>query len=73
MFMYPFTKHIKLYMFAFKLFTGMNIRLANGPSRSAGRVEIMRNKVWGTLCSIGMTEKLATEVCKMVASWSLTW
>lgn len=50
----------------------MNIRLSNGPSPSAGRVEIMRKNVWGTLCSSGMTENLATEVCKMVAAWPFT-
>lgn len=54
-------------------FQGLQLRLVNGPSRGIGRVEIMRNKIWGTLCEKGMTEQLATEICKMAATTALSW
>ncbi|VDI14713.1 deleted in malignant brain tumors 1 protein [Mytilus galloprovincialis] len=47
----------------------MSIRLSNGPSPSAGRVEI---NTWGTLCTSGMTDELATDLCKMIAAWPFT-
>lgn len=44
-----------------------NVRLAAGPGRCAGRLEVAdRSGVWGTVCSDGFSSREAGVVCRML-------
>ncbi|XP_052798522.1 scavenger receptor cysteine-rich type 1 protein M160-like [Mya arenaria] len=43
-----------------------NIRLVGGSSKCSGRVEILLNQTWGTVCDDGFTDTNAVVVCRML-------
>ena len=40
------------------------VRLIGGPSSSQGRLEVLYNNVWGTVCDDGFTHTAAAVVCR---------
>ena len=42
------------------------VRLVNGPSNSTGRVEILYNNKWGTVCKYGFGWNAANVVCRQL-------
>ena len=42
------------------------VRLVGGPSVREGRVEILHNSVWGTVCDNNFTEAAAIVLCNML-------
>ena len=45
-------------------FAHVEMRLADGPSESCGRVEIYHDAEWGTVCDDGFGEEEAQVVCR---------
>ena len=43
-----------------------DIRLADGPLNSSGRVEFCHDGVWGTVCDDGWTSDEARVVCRQL-------
>ncbi|XP_010133362.1 PREDICTED: CD5 antigen-like, partial [Buceros rhinoceros silvestris] len=42
------------------------VRLVNGPNRCAGRLEVLHNQQWGSVCSKGWDMKDAAVVCRQL-------
>jgi len=42
------------------------VRLVGGPSPSEGRLEILQNGVWGTMCDNGFSDVEAEVACSML-------
>lgn len=40
------------------------VRLVGGPGQLEGRLEVVHNGVWGTVCDNGFTDEAATVVCR---------
>ena len=40
------------------------VRLAGGPNRAEGRVEVCSNNTWGTVCDVGWDENDAVPACR---------
>ena len=45
---------------------GTKVRLQNGANPSEGRVEILHNSQWGTICNHGFDESDARVICRML-------
>ena len=41
-------------------------RLVNGPNRYEGRLQVLRNGIWGTVCDDSFTSNAAKVVCYML-------
>lgn len=56
--------------------TNGEVRLAGGNTLYEGRVEVCQNQEWGTVCSIGITPREASVVCRQLgysARGKLKW
>lgn len=45
-----------------------NIRLTNGTGSNNGRVELLYNKEWGTICNAQLSTTGAITLCRMMNS-----
>ncbi|XP_053387201.1 deleted in malignant brain tumors 1 protein-like [Mercenaria mercenaria] len=48
---------------------GVEVRLADGPHEGEGRLEVLHNGQWGTVCDSDWDDNDATVVCKMLSSY----
>ncbi|XP_045183479.2 scavenger receptor cysteine-rich type 1 protein M130-like [Mercenaria mercenaria] len=48
---------------------GVQFRLADGPHEGEGRLEVLHNGQWGTVCDSDWDDNDATVVCKMLSSY----
>lgn len=46
--------------------TDIQVRLTNGSFLTEGRVEVLHDNVWGTICSTNFDVNDATVVCRML-------
>ena len=56
--------HFFLFFLFFSDDTIFPIRLADGDNDHSGRVELLRNGIWGTICDDGWGEEEARVVCR---------
>ncbi|XP_053388862.1 uncharacterized protein LOC128551929 [Mercenaria mercenaria] len=49
------------------------IRLIDGPSIKAGRVEVLFNGTWGSVCSSGLTSNDTSVMCRMLGNSGLSY
>ena len=48
-----------------KLFFSISVRLVGGSSPAEGRLEVLHNSTWGTVCDDEFTDASAKVVCYM--------
>lgn len=41
-------------------------RLVEGPTRKEGRVEVLINGTWGTVCGLSVTDREAAVICQQM-------
>ncbi|XP_060574189.1 deleted in malignant brain tumors 1 protein-like, partial [Ruditapes philippinarum] len=48
---------------------GIQVRLADGPHKGIGRIEVLHNGQWGTVCDTNWDDNDAVVICKMLSSY----
>lgn len=61
----------KCYLQTFLYPEATNVRLSGGSHTMEGRVEIMKDGTWSTLCDDGWVDNEATIICKMLTPYPL--
>jgi hypothetical protein len=67
--------HIKLcnkfclICFPFCNLDGIQVRLADGPHKGIGRIEVLHNGQWGSVCDTNWDDNDALVICKMLSSY----
>lgn len=63
---YVYFNENDLYLIYWYLHVDIQVNLVNGETPYSGRVEIVRNRMRGTICDDGWTDASARIICKML-------